>query len=57
MKLYSLRGSNKKIYISNKWKPKYLNHSGFKKALKETYEWFKEEKNLTKYTNIKKYNI
>ena len=55
--IYNLRGSNKKIYTSNKWKPKYLNHSGFKKALKETYEWFKEEKNLSKYTNIEKYNI
>ena len=29
----------------------------FKKALNETYEWFKEEKNLSKYTNIQKYNI
>ena len=55
--VYNLRGSNKKIYISNKWKPKYINYLGFKKALSETYEWFKEEKNLSKYTNIQKYNI
>ena len=37
--------------------PKYLNHSGFKKALGETYEWFKKEENLSKYKNIQKYNI
>ena len=36
---------------------KYLNYLGFKKALRETYEWFKEENNLSKYKNIHKYNI
>ena len=52
-----LRGSNKKIFKSNKWSPKYKNSDGFKKALKETYYWFKKEENLKKYTNIKNYNI
>ena len=46
-----------KILKSNKWSPKYKNSDGFKKALNETYEWFKDEKNLNKYTNIKNYNI
>lgn len=55
--VYNLRGSNKKIRNSTKWTPKYLNYLGFKKALRETYEWFKEENNLSKYKNIQKYNI
>jgi len=55
--VFDLRGSNKKLLKSNKWSPKYKNLNGFKKALNETYEWFKEEENLKKYTNIKKYNI
>ena len=55
--VYNLRGSNKKLYLSSKWKPKYLNHSGFQKALSETYKWFEEEKNLSKYNSINKYNI
>ena len=55
--VYNLRGSNKKIYNSNKWSPKYFNYSGFKKALSETYVWFADDKNLSKYKNIKKYNI
>jgi dTDP-glucose 4,6-dehydratase len=55
--VFDLRGSNKKILKSNKWFPKYKNSDGFKKALNETYEWFKEEKNFKKYTNIKNYNI
>ena len=55
--VHNLRGSNKKIVSSSKWMPKYLNHSGFKKALGETYEWFKKEENLSKYKNIQKYNI
>ena len=33
------------------------NIDGFKKALNKTYDWFKEDKNLKKYTNIKYYNI
>ena len=55
--VFDLRGSNKKLYKSNKWSPKYKNLNGFKKALNETYEWFKKEENLKKYTNIKNYNI
>ena len=55
--VFDLRGSNEKLLKSNKWSPKYKNLNGFKKALNETYEWFKEEENLKKYTNIKKYNI
>jgi len=52
-----LRGSNKKLFKSNKWFPKYKNLDGFKKALNETYDWFKKEENLKQYTNIKNYNI
>ena len=55
--VFDLRGSNKKLSKSNNWSPKYKNTSGFKKALNETYEWFKKEENLKKYTNIKNYNI
>ena len=55
--VFDLRGSNKKLFKSNMWSPKYKNLDGFKKALNETYEWFKEEDNLKKYTNIKNYNI
>jgi len=55
--VFDLRGSNKKLFKSNNWSPKYKNIDGFKKALNETYDWFKEDKNLKKYTNIKYYNI
>jgi len=55
--VFDLRGSNKKLLKSINWSPKYSNLVGFKKALKETYGWFKEEENLKKYTNIKNYNI
>ena len=55
--VFDLRGSNKKLLKSNRWSPKYKNLDGFKNALNETYEWFKEEENLKKYTNIKNYNI
>jgi dTDP-glucose 4,6-dehydratase len=55
--VFDLRGSYKKLTKSNNWSPKYKNTSGFKKALNETYEWFKKEENLKKYTNIKNYNI
>ena len=55
--VFDLRGSNKKLLKSNKWSPKYKNISGFKKALNETYDWFKKDENLKKYTNIKNYNI
>ena len=55
--VFNLRGSNKKLMKSNKWSPKYKNLDGFKKALNETYIWFKKDENLKKYTNIKNYNI
>ena len=55
--VFDLRGSNKKLFKSNMWSPKYKNLYGFKKALNETYDWFKKDENLKKYTNIKKYNI
>lgn len=55
--VFDLRGSNKKLLKSNNWKPKYKDTNGFRKALSETYEWFKKEENLKKYTNIKNYNI
>ena len=55
--VFDLKGSNRKLHKSNKWSPKYKDLKGFKIALKETFEWFKEDKNLKKYTNIKKYNI
>ncbi len=55
--LIELKGSNKKIYRSNNWSPKYKNNEGLKKALTETYDWFKDKKNFRKYKNIKKYNI
>ena len=55
--VFDLRGSNKKLSKSNNWSPKYKNTKGFKKALHETYEWFKKDENLKKYTNIKNYNI
>jgi len=42
--VFDLRGSNKKLFKSNKWSPKYKNLNGFKKALNETYEWFKKER-------------
>lgn len=53
----NLRGSNIKLKKSNSWSPKYNNLKGFKAALHETYEWFKKDENLEKYSNIKKYNI
>ncbi len=55
--VFNLRGSNKKLFLSTKWKPKYVNNNGFAKALTETYAWFSEENNLSKYSNIDKYNI
>ena len=55
--VFNLKGSNNKLFLSSNWKPKYVNHSGFSKALEETYNWFKEEENLSKYSNIQKYNI
>jgi GDP-mannose 4,6-dehydratase len=55
--VFNLRGSNRKLFKSNNWSPKYKNVRGFSDALKETYNWFKEDENFKKYTNIKNYNI
>ena len=55
--VFDLRGSNRKLFKCNKWSPKYKNEIGFSHALKETYNWFKEDENFKKYTNIKNYNI
>ena len=55
--VFKLIGSNKKLLLFSKWKPKYVGNSNFTLALKETYNWFKEEKNISKYSNIQKYNI
>ena len=55
--VFDLRGSNTKLFKSNKWSPKYKNLVGFKAALEETYKWFKVDENIKKYTNIKNYNI
>tara|TARA_B100000575_G_scaffold294452_1_gene310493 strand:- start:5656 stop:6666 length:1011 start_codon:yes stop_codon:yes gene_type:complete len=55
--LKELKGSNKKLFKSNNWSPKYKNKDGFKKALSETYEWFSDKKNLKNYSDIKKYYI
>lgn len=55
--IFNLQGSFKKINKATKWKPKFLGKKGFYMALKTTYEWFRENKNLKKYSNIKKYNF
>ena len=55
--VFDLKGSNKKIYKTNKWQPKYKNLNGFQKALKKTYDWFEKDENFKKYLNIKKYNV
>lgn len=55
--VFDLRGSNRKLYRANKWMPKYRNVLGFKKALQETYNWFKQEQNFKQYKDIKKYNF
>lgn len=55
--VYDLRGSNNKLFQTNNWSPKYKSLAGFKKALEQTYNWFKLNDNLKKYTNIRKYNI
>lgn len=55
--IFDLRGSYNKLFKSNKWSPKYKNADGFKKALTETYNWFKKDENLKKYINIANYNI
>ncbi len=55
--VYDLLGSNEKLFQTNNWSPKYKSLTGFKKALEQTYNWFKINNNLKKYTNIKNYNI
>ena len=55
--VFELKGSNKKLFKSNKWLPQYRNLSGFKAALKETCMWFKKYENFNKYVNVKNYNI
>ena len=55
--VYNLKGSNKKLYSCSNWRPKHINKDDFTKALKITSDWFREKKNLSNYSNIKKYNI
>ena len=51
-----LLACNKKAEKFLKWKPEYVGREGFKKALKETAEWFIKPENLKTYkANI--YNI
>lgn len=52
-----LLGSNKKIIKDTNWKPEFSGASGFEKALLETYEWFKNPKNIYLYKNSSKYHI
>ena len=42
--MHKLLGSNKKIIKDTNWKPEFSGHPGFKKALLETYDWFKDQK-------------
>ena len=55
-----MRASNEEPDILNN-KIKLINANyvpdNFVTSLNETYEWFKKEENLKKYTNIKNYNI
>ena len=39
-----LLGSNKKFIKQSNWKPKYIGKKGFLNALKETFEWYKTNK-------------
>ena len=51
-----LLACNKKAEKLLEWKPEYVGREGFKKALKETSEWFVKPENLNTYkANI--YNI
>ena len=38
------------------WKPKFTKEKGFYEGLKKTIQWFKENKNLSKY-NPDQYNV
>ena len=40
-----LLGSNKKFIEQTNWKPKYIGKKGFLNALKETFDWYKTNKN------------
>ncbi len=55
--VHKLLGSNKKIIKDTNWKPEFSGYSGFKKALLETYDWFKDPKNISFYKNTAKYHI
>ena len=55
--VYKLLGSNKKITKDTNWKPEFSGYTGFKKALLETYDWFKDPKNISLYKNTSKYHI
>ena len=45
------------IHIDTNWKPEFSGYSGFKKALLETYDWFKDSENISFYKNTSKYHI
>lgn len=53
--VFKLKGNNKKAKKIIDWKPKFSSKSGFVKALKETFSWYKSEKNIKKFKNL--YNI
>ncbi len=55
--VYELRGSNLKLYKSTGWKPKYINKTGFKIALRETLDWFNKIDNMKHYNNVNSYHI
>ena len=55
--VFELKGSNNKLFKKTRWKPKYSNKSGFKKALNETLRWFKDEENMKHYNNVNNYHI
>ena len=46
-----LFGDNRKILSLTNWRPKYSGLHGFHLGLKETIEWFSDEKNLEKYNS------
>tara|TARA_B100000315_G_C14505357_1_gene554343 strand:- start:44 stop:1030 length:987 start_codon:yes stop_codon:yes gene_type:complete len=50
-----LLGSNKKALRILNWKPKYQSRISFRKALKDTINWYKNKKNLTKFDPINLY--
>ena len=44
-----LYGSNEKIISLTKWRPNYGGLDGFRKGLKITIDWFKDQNNLKFY--------